>query len=121
MNSKRGGTGRGQGRKPVAEGQPTVTVSLRMTEAQRDKLALLGGAEWVRNRIDKPKKNEWITGVAYRFFDSGGSCHSGLILMRGRWLPEVTDGFPETKKMLEDHAKAEYAFGEYIEVEHFRI
>jgi hypothetical protein len=26
-----------------------------MTEAQRDKLALLGGAEWVRQRIDKAK------------------------------------------------------------------
>jgi len=57
MTSKenRGGPGRGQGRKPVAEGQQTVTVSLRMTEAQRDKLALLGGAEWVRQRIDKAK------------------------------------------------------------------
>lgn len=59
MTSKenRGGPGRGQGRKPVAEGQQTVTVSLRMTEAQRDKLALLGGAEWVRQRIDKEKGN----------------------------------------------------------------
>jgi len=26
-----------------------------MTTAQRDKLALLGGAEWVRQRIDKAK------------------------------------------------------------------
>ena len=34
----RGGPGRGQGRKPVAEGEQTVTVSLRMTEAQREKL-----------------------------------------------------------------------------------
>lgn len=55
MTSNRGGPGRGQGRKPVAEGRQTVTVSLRMTEAQRDKLALLGGAEWVRQRIDKAK------------------------------------------------------------------
>ena len=53
--NKRGGAGRGQGRKPIKEGQDTVTVSLRMTEAQRDKLALLGGAEWVRQRIDKAK------------------------------------------------------------------
>ena len=30
-------------------------MSLRMTTAQRDKLALLGGAEWVRQRIDKAK------------------------------------------------------------------
>ena len=55
MNAQRGGPGRGQGRKPIKEGQGTVTVSLRMTEAQRDKLALLGGAEWVRQRIDKAK------------------------------------------------------------------
>lgn len=52
---QRGGPGRGQGRKPIKEGQDTVTVSLRMTAAQRDKLALLGGAEWVRQRIDKAK------------------------------------------------------------------
>lgn len=55
MNANRGGPGRGQGRKPIKNGQETVTVSLRMTESQRDKLALLGGAEWVRQRIDKAK------------------------------------------------------------------
>ena len=54
--AKRGGPGRGQGRKPVAEGEPTITVSLRMTAAQRDKLALLGGAVWVRQRIDKARE-----------------------------------------------------------------
>ena len=54
--AKRGGPGRGQGRKPVADGQQTVTVSLRMTAAQRDKLARLGGAEWVRLRIDKARE-----------------------------------------------------------------
>lgn len=46
---------RSQGRKPVKEGEPTVTVSLRMTEAQREKLSKLGGAEWIRTRIDKAK------------------------------------------------------------------
>ncbi len=55
MNAHHGGPGRGQGRKPIKEGQDTVTVSLRMTEAQRFKLALLGGAEWVRQRINKVK------------------------------------------------------------------
>jgi len=60
MTSNRGGPGRGQGRKPVAEGRQTVTVSLRMTEAQRDKLALLGGAEWVRKRIDKAKAHNVV-------------------------------------------------------------
>ena len=51
----RGGAGLGQGRKPIKEGQDTVTVSLRLTVGQRNKLALLGGAEWVRQRIDKAK------------------------------------------------------------------
>lgn len=55
QKSNRGGAGRGQGRKPIKQGEDTVTVSLRMTIAQRDKLALLGGAEWVRQRIDKAK------------------------------------------------------------------
>lgn len=53
---KRGGPGRGQGRKPVKQGEETVTVSLRMTPAQRAKLARLGGAEWVRARIDKARE-----------------------------------------------------------------
>ena len=62
---QRGGPGRGRGRKPIKEGQDTVTVSLRMTEAQRDKLALLGGAEWVRMRIDKANAtNVEVTGRA---------------------------------------------------------
>jgi hypothetical protein len=50
---KWGGAGRGQGRKPVKDGEGTVTVSLRMTAAQRDKLKLLGGASWVRGHIDE--------------------------------------------------------------------
>lgn len=52
---QRGGPGRGQGRKPVKAGEATVTVSLRITEAQRAKLERLGGAEWVRARIDMAK------------------------------------------------------------------
>lgn len=50
--NKRGGPGRGQGRKPVKQGEETVTVSLRVTVAQRAKLAMLGGAKWVRGKID---------------------------------------------------------------------
>lgn len=53
---QRGGPGRGQGRKPVKKGEKTVTVSLRMTGAQRDKLGQLGGAEWVRDRIDEAEQ-----------------------------------------------------------------
>ncbi len=54
----RGGAGRGQGRKPVKQGEETVTISLRVTTAQREKLARLGGAEWVRSRIDKAKETK---------------------------------------------------------------
>lgn len=54
-SNKRGGPGRGQGRKPVKTGEETVTVSLRMTSAQRKKLAALGGASWVRKMIERAK------------------------------------------------------------------
>jgi len=56
MTATRGGPGRGQGRKPVKQGEETVTISLRVTTAQREKLVSLGGAEWVRSRIDKAKE-----------------------------------------------------------------
>lgn len=56
QKSNRGGSGRGQGRKPVKQGEDTVTVSLRMTPEQRAKLARLGGAEWVRTKIDKARE-----------------------------------------------------------------
>jgi hypothetical protein len=54
--NKRGGPGRGQGRPPVKAGEDTVTVSLRMTPAQREKLERLGGAKWVRERIERAKE-----------------------------------------------------------------
>lgn len=51
--TKRGGPGRGQGRKPLAPGEPSGDpVSIRMTQAQRAKLAALGGGKWVRDKID---------------------------------------------------------------------
>lgn len=56
MTAQRGGPGRGQGRKPVKPGEETVTLSLRVTVAQREKLARLGGAEWVRTKIDKARE-----------------------------------------------------------------
>jgi hypothetical protein len=56
--AKRGGPGRGQGRKPLKEGQATVTLSVRLTVAQREKLERLGGAAWLRDRIDKAKEPE---------------------------------------------------------------
>ena len=42
----------------MAEGVETVTVTLRMTPDQRDKLARLGGPKWVRARIDKAREPE---------------------------------------------------------------
>ena len=57
---KRGGAGRGQGRKPVKQGEETVTLSLRVTAAQREKLARLGGAGWVRSKIDSAKEPNMI-------------------------------------------------------------
>lgn len=56
QKSSHGGAGRGQGRKPVKQGEETVTLSLRVTVAQREKLARLGGAEWVRGKIDRAKE-----------------------------------------------------------------
>lgn len=50
--TKRGGAGRGQGRKPIKQGEETVTVSLRMTVGQRAKLKRLGGGGWFRQQID---------------------------------------------------------------------
>ena len=56
QKSNRGGAGRGQGRPPVKAGEETITISLRMTPAQREKLERLGGAKWVRDRIDRAKE-----------------------------------------------------------------
>ena len=47
---------RGQGRKSLKSGQQTIGVTLKMTTTQREKLARLGGAPWVRDRIDKAKE-----------------------------------------------------------------
>lgn len=52
-SKQHGGPGRGQGRKPVKPGEPTTSTTLRLTKAQREKLERLGGAKWVRERIDE--------------------------------------------------------------------
>lgn len=52
---KRGGPNRNQGSKPIDPVEQTITVSLRMTKPQRDKLKLLGGAKFVRDCIDRSK------------------------------------------------------------------
>jgi len=52
---QRGGAGRGQGRKPIKAGEETVTTSIRLTVSQRAKLERLGGAQWLRDRIDRAR------------------------------------------------------------------
>ncbi|MDP3835042.1 MAG: hypothetical protein Q8Q82_13855 [Hydrogenophaga sp.] len=54
--SNRGGADRGQGRKPLDEASKTVVFPVKMSGRQREKLARLGGAPWVRDRIDKAKE-----------------------------------------------------------------
>ena len=44
---------RPQGRPALAEGEASVFVGIRMTQDQKDKLQRLGGAAWIRKRIDK--------------------------------------------------------------------
>lgn len=53
--SGRGGARPGSGRKPKEVSEAMLPVSIKMTEEQKDKLAKLGGAPWVRDRIDKAK------------------------------------------------------------------
>ena len=48
----RGGAGRGQGRKPLSAVDETVGFTMRVTASQRAKLVRLGGAKWVRRKID---------------------------------------------------------------------
>jgi len=50
--SKRGGAGRGQGRKPLVQGQRTVSTTVRMPEPLREKYRRLGGAEWMRQALE---------------------------------------------------------------------
>ncbi len=52
----RGGAGRGQGRKPKEVSEAMVPVSIKMSDEQRAKLLRLGGAPWVRDRIDKARE-----------------------------------------------------------------
>lgn len=52
----RGGPGRGQGRKPLPEGEAMVTTTVKLKPAQREKLNRLGGSPWVRDRIDKARE-----------------------------------------------------------------
>jgi CxxC motif-containing protein (DUF1111 family) len=49
-------TPRGRGRKPLQEGVDTVPMMIRLTRPQREKVERLGGAAWVRKKIDMAKE-----------------------------------------------------------------
>lgn len=40
----------------MPEGEAMIGVTLKMLPAQREKLARLGGAAWMRKQIDKAKE-----------------------------------------------------------------
>jgi hypothetical protein len=48
-----GGSRPGGGRKRIQADVETVPVMIKMTIHQKEKLRRLGGAPWVRDRIDK--------------------------------------------------------------------
>lgn len=47
---------RNVGRHPLKEGVATIPVTIKMTTDQRDKMRRLGGAPWVRKKIDQAKE-----------------------------------------------------------------
>lgn len=51
---------RGQGRKALSDVEATTSMTIRLTVGQRAKLARLGGAQWVRDRIDKARQTEIV-------------------------------------------------------------
>jgi hypothetical protein len=54
-DSKRGGARPGAGRKPEGD-EPMVPLTIKVLPAQRDKLRRLGGAPWMRKKIDQAKE-----------------------------------------------------------------
>jgi hypothetical protein len=53
---KKGGARDGAGRKALPDGEAMVPVTVNMRPAQREKLQRLGGAPWVRKKIDAAKE-----------------------------------------------------------------
>jgi len=54
--AKRPPAQRGQGRKPFPDGEAMHPVTFRLKPAQKEKVARLGGSEWVRQQIDQAKE-----------------------------------------------------------------
>jgi hypothetical protein len=53
--AKRGGAREGAGRKPTPEADALRVGSIRLTQAQWDKLAALGGVAWLRDKINRAR------------------------------------------------------------------
>lgn len=47
---------RPRGRPAIVEGAETVPITVRLTRPQSEKLQRLGGAKWVRERIERAKE-----------------------------------------------------------------
>ncbi|MBA3593149.1 MAG: hypothetical protein H0W47_05045 [Polaromonas sp.] len=56
MTTKKPSIKRKSGRPALEEGVETIPVTVRMTAPQKEKLTLLGGSKWVRERISKAKE-----------------------------------------------------------------
>lgn len=50
-----GGARPGAGRTPITKGLPSVVLTARVSPEQLDKFRRLGGAAWLRQRIDRAK------------------------------------------------------------------
>lgn len=50
---KKGGARQGSGRKPLSANEKTVALSARVTESQRKQFIAMGGAAWLRGKIDE--------------------------------------------------------------------
>lgn len=64
-NGKHGGARHGSGRKPLDADATTVPVTIKMSTLQKAKLQRLGGARWIRDRIDKAKEPRPQPNVLY--------------------------------------------------------
>jgi hypothetical protein len=58
QKKQRGGTGRGQGRKPLAVGEKPVTVGTVLTRKQAARFKAIGGAKWLRGKLDESEQAE---------------------------------------------------------------
>lgn len=53
--AQHGGAREGAGKKAQYDGEPMKPYPVKLTARHREKLEKLGGAQWIRDRIDKAK------------------------------------------------------------------